>query len=215
MSVFRGSRGFVALGGVVNGAPLVMGAVAQGATTATFDGTPLTGVLLAGDRFTVAGDPQVYTVTQNAVIGIPTANRVTVSFTPAVQVAGGWADNAAVLFVSNSLAEVTAWSATPARPVLDRTVMGDDARRIVLDIPGWSGNIEALFDYGDAEQKAFIDAVGSDSAPATVGLVLAVDTDKHLYGHVQPESAQVTGQRGALVTVQFTFQGEGALATDW
>ena len=215
MSTYRGSKGFVALGGVVNGAPLVMGAVAQGASTATFDGTPLTGVLLKGDTFTVAGDPQVYTVTQNAVIGLPAANRVTVSFTPGVQRAGGWPDNAAVSFAAASLAEVRAWSATPSRPVLDRTVMGDTARRILLDVPQWTGTVECLLDYGDPEQKELIDAIKENGVLGDIGVVLAAATDRHIYGHIRPTSAAITGERGALFTVSFSFEGEEGLALDW
>ena len=66
-----------------------------GATTMNLDATTLTGTVVKGDVFTVAGDAQTYTVTSgphtaagNAIAGI--------AFAPAAKVA--WADNAQVSF---------------------------------------------------------------------------------------------------------------------
>lgn len=76
---------------------LINGAVAAGAKTMNIDSTSLSGTVVTGDIFTVAGDSQTYVVTSgphtaasNAIAGI--------SFEPAVQAPGGWADNAAVVF---------------------------------------------------------------------------------------------------------------------
>jgi len=38
---------------------------------------------------------------------------------------------------------------------------------------------------------------------------------KGLYGHVLAQNATITAEKGSLVTVQFNFEGEGALNPDW
>lgn len=64
-------------------------AVAVGDTSCAFDETSLTGTVTKGSVFTVAGDNQHYVVTALATAA---ANAITLSFSPAVQVA--WADDA-------------------------------------------------------------------------------------------------------------------------
>jgi len=124
MAKYRGSQGNAVFGGVLVGSPLVQGAVAQGASAATFDGSPLTGTILPGDKFTVAGDVTEYTIVTGGEVA---SNQLAVTFGPTVQDAGGWADNAAVSFVSNSVANVREWEATPSRPIIEATVMTDTA----------------------------------------------------------------------------------------
>src|SRR5690606_4536709 len=118
--------------------PLVNGAVAAGQTSASIDGSSLTGVIRPGDKFTVAGQATEHTIVTGGVVSDGTANEIPVTFTPAVP-SGGWANNAVVTFVSNSIAQVKEWQADVSRPVLDPTVMGDVADRVDLDIPQWSG----------------------------------------------------------------------------
>lgn len=212
---YRGVKGKAALGGVTTGSPLVQGATAQGASAATFDGAALEGVVRPGDQFTVAGDGQTYTVVTGGVVGAVTAHEVDVTFTPNVQVAGGWADNAAVTLASNSIAQVTAWEATPSRPVIEHTTMGDAGKRITLDVPGWAGRVTVQMDYGDTKQKAFIDAVNSNADATALAVMLVVSSAKQCWGDLMPTNAKITGQRGALFMVEFDFEGEGALTPNW
>lgn len=72
---------------------LVAADAAIGATSITFDETTLTGTLVAGDVFTIAGDTQKYVVTTG---GTAAANSITVSFAPALKVAA--TDGTAVTF---------------------------------------------------------------------------------------------------------------------
>lgn len=79
---------------------LINGALALGATIMSIDSTTLTGTIVTGDIFTVAGDTQQYVVTSgphtasgNAVAGI--------TFSPAIKATAGWADNAVVTFVGS------------------------------------------------------------------------------------------------------------------
>lgn len=207
----------VALGGVVWGSPQTQGAVANGASSATLDGggSTLTGVIRPGDTFTVAGDPQEYEIVTAGVIGATTPNEVAITFTPTVQVAGGWADNAAVTFASNQMAEVTAWNATVERPYLDTTVQRDDARTGTLDTPQWSGNITAYFDYDDAEQKSVIDDLVANTAAVAFALTLVTDDGKQLWGDAHATQANITHERGALVGLAMPVNGDGQLAVDW
>jgi hypothetical protein len=71
-------------------------AVTVGQTSVPMDSATLTGTVIAGDLFTVAGDDQQYVVTANATAA---GNAITVSFDPPAKVA--WADNAVVTFVAN------------------------------------------------------------------------------------------------------------------
>lgn len=215
MSRYRGVKGKAALGGVVTGSPLVQDAVAQGASGATFDGSGFNGVVRPGDVFTVAGDEQEYTVVSGGVVGATTPNELDLTFAPTVQPAEGWDDNAAVTFQSNSIAQVLAWEATPSRPIIETTTMGQEARRITLDVPGWRGRVRVQLDYGDAAQKDLVDAIKSNDAVPPVAVVLVAADDKQFWGDLEPVNARVGAQRGALVEADFEFEGEGALAINW
>lgn len=72
-------------------------AVAVGDTTVPMDSGTLTGTLVVGDIFTVAGDTQQYVVTANATAS---SNAIaSVAFDPPAKVA--WADNAVVTFLAS------------------------------------------------------------------------------------------------------------------
>ena len=62
-------------------AALVAANTAVGATSITFDEASLTGTLIKGDIFTIAGDTQEYVVTADATAA---GNAITVSFSPAL-----------------------------------------------------------------------------------------------------------------------------------
>jgi len=70
--------------------------VAIGDTSVPMDSGTLTGTLVVGDLFTVAGDSQQYVVAANATAS---GNAITVSFSPPAKVA--WADNSVVTFVAS------------------------------------------------------------------------------------------------------------------
>jgi hypothetical protein len=71
--------------------------VAIGDTTVPIDSATLTGTVVIGDLFTVAGDSQQYVVTANATAS---GNAIaSMAFSPSARVA--WADNAVVTFVAN------------------------------------------------------------------------------------------------------------------
>lgn len=216
--MFRGTDGFLALGGAIDGDVYTKGTVAQSATTATIDGngSALEGVVRPGDTFTVAGDPEdPYTIVVGGLIGGVTPNELDITFSPGVVLAGGWADNAAMDFDSNSIAQITQWNAEISREVLDKTVMGSTGIEKTLDIPDWRGRATALLDYGDAMQKELIDEIITGDAVAEFALTLGVIAGRHFWGDIVAQGFTVTGQRGQLFTVEFTFEGTGALAANW
>jgi len=216
--MFRGTDGFLALGGAIDGDVYIKGAVAQSATTATIDGNggTLNGVVRPGDTFTVAGDPEdPYTIVTGGVIGGVVANELDITFSPGVVVAGGWPDNAAVDFDSNSIAQITQWTAEIAREVLDKTVMGSTGIEKTLDIPDWRGRATALLDYGDTQQGALIDEIITGDAVAEFALTLGVIAGRQFWGDIVAQGFTITGQRGQLFTVEFNFEGTGAIAVNW
>jgi len=89
--------------GTLASSPLVNDAsYGIGETTVDIDATSLTGTVVIGDIFTVAGDTQQYTVTANATAA---ANAIAgMAFLPASKVA--WADNAAVTFIASHQANL-------------------------------------------------------------------------------------------------------------
>lgn len=89
--------------GTLAGSPLVNDAsYSIGESTVDIDAGSLTGTVVIGDIFTVAGDTQQYTVTANATAS---GNAITgMAFTPTSQVA--WADDAAVTFVASHTANL-------------------------------------------------------------------------------------------------------------
>lgn len=224
-TTFQGRRGFVSLGGFINaygGSPLVKGAVAQGGSSLTLDrnGSAIHGAVLPGDKFTVAGQAQQFTVVTGGVFaGSP--NQLAITFTPTVP-AGGLADNAVVTFVNNRLLEARDWSANADRVRIPRDVLGDKSKRYELGQLDWQGRTMAFFDYDDPLQAAVINNTTADN-PTTVGLVLVVQTGstspdtKVLYGVGRVEQFRVESTREALIPVEFDFVGSSAegLAIDW
>jgi hypothetical protein len=76
---------------------LLNGAKAAGSKTMNIDSTTLTGTVVTGDIFRVAGDSQTYVVTSGPHTAASNAIN-NISFEPAVQAPGGWADNAVITF---------------------------------------------------------------------------------------------------------------------
>ena len=73
-----------------------------GESTVNIDDTSLSGTVVIGDLFTVAGDTQVYTVTANATAA---TNAIAgMAFTPTSQVA--WADDAVITFKASHTANL-------------------------------------------------------------------------------------------------------------
>ena len=105
----RGQDGGLILGGLLVGSPLVNGALIENDTTMDIDAVSLTGVVIVGDTFTLAGEAgsPTHTVTGGPFY-VAAGNAIaSITFSTAVA-AGGVANDAAVSFTSNSVAEIRA-----------------------------------------------------------------------------------------------------------
>jgi hypothetical protein len=107
--------------------------VVVGDTSVPMDDTSLTGTLVVGDLFTVAGDTQQYTVTAN--VTASSNALASVSFDPSAKVA--WADNAVVTFVAShdvaGLALHKQALAFASKPLDDVTLEGGSQIRQIPD----------------------------------------------------------------------------------
>lgn len=216
MANFRGMDGFLSLGGIIvaSAGPLVNGALIATATTLNLDGTALTGIVAKGDKFTLAGEAgsPVHTVTGGPFY-VAAANAITgLTFTPAIA-GGGVADNAAITFVSNSVAEVKVENVDASIEVLDDTVQGDQWATCVGGLAKWNGTGEAWLDYGDLRQKALIDLAGT--AAAVDAVLFGISSKKQWYASAMLSGFSISDSKDAIVTVSFNFSGNGALLPNW
>jgi len=134
-----------------NGDISVKGAVAEGATSMTWDdsnATSLTGSVAKGDLFTVAGNQYVITEAADAA-----ANEIAVSFYPAAP-AGGIADDAVVTLVTtdhvNNLAFHRNAFALVTRPLaLPRGL--SDQQKAIVNYDGFG--LRVIYDYNSTYKK--------------------------------------------------------------
>ena len=209
MATYRGLDGGVALGGIVDGSPLVQGTVSAAATSMTIDATTLTGIVIPGDTFTVSGDATVYTVVTGGAIA---SNELAITFTPGSD--AGFADNAAVTFTANAMGEIKAWTLNATRDLLEDTAMGDTAKTYKVGLNQMSGTVECHMDYGDTRQAEFIDdAIASGSA--VLGLTLVVADGKQFWGQVRASGFSVPTDMSTITPVSFTWQSSIPFAINW
>ena len=114
-------------------AALINGAATVGVSTINIDSSPLTGTLVVGDLFTVAGDTQQYVVTGNKTAS---GNAISaLAFAPPAKVA--WADNAVITFVAShdvaGLALHRQAIAFASKPLDDVTLEGGSQIRQIPD----------------------------------------------------------------------------------
>lgn len=216
MATIRGNDGLVALGGYVPDSIFVKGAVAQAATSATFDGNGGTarGVIRPGDTFTVAGDGQTYTVATGGVFGDPTADERAITFSPGVVPGGGWPDNSAVTMVLAQLAQVRAFDLDVDRTLFNTTVMRDVAETFKVGFQAFKGNITVLLDAADTEQETFINNVVGGASPE-FALTLAAEDGTEFFGDVVATGFNHRQDVGQIVELGLSFSGRGALSVDF
>lgn len=218
MATITGNEGLLSLGGYVPDTTLVKGAVANSATAATFDnnGSTFRGVVRPGDQFTVAGDGQTYTVVTGEQSGDTTFNEINVTFTPGVVPGGGWADNTAVTWVSNSVAQVRSFEIDVERELLDTTVMRDGARTYDAGFNVWNTRFTLLLDPADPEQVEIIDGVTENGGATGEFALTLVDFDGvQWWGDITTLRGSLTQEIDAMVEFTCEAQGRGALGTEF
>lgn len=209
MTTYKGMDGFLSLGGYVAGYASVASAVLEGATQVTILGAQLTGVVLPGDTFTVAGAPGTYTV-QQTVVAVDN-QLVNVPFSPAAP-AGGFGQGASVTFDAHSIAETRGWTATNTLQVLETTVQRQPARTRRTGLVEWQGTFEGFFDYGDPAQATLMQKFTHPPYRGElvgVSFTVTADGPVTLYGAAVLQTLAITSPGQELVSVTGTFQSTG------
>jgi hypothetical protein len=215
MSTQRGQDGLLILGGEIVGTAKAQAAYATSITTiaVTGGGTTLTGVVMVGDIFSIAGGTD-YTVSSTAIVA--STNAIAgISFSPALATA--IASNATVAFETHSVGELKAWTLESTIATIEDTVKGDKHKTFKGSQASHSGTASALLDYGDTYQAALIDKIATASPDGTVAaLAFRVASGMFLYGAAVLSNFSVASPEGStLVTINFSFQITGALSVEW
>ncbi len=213
----RGQGGALILGGRLFGSPLVNGALSEFDAVMDIDGTSLAGVVVVGDTFTLAGEAgsPTHTVTGGPFyVGMRSLENI--AFTPAIA-AGGVADNAAVTFADNEVAEIRSWTVDNAGlDMIEDTVKGDVAKTFRGGLMGWQGSASAWLDYDDTQQAELIDAIATGSPDGTLaGLLFQVAETRFLfiYGGAELANFVADSPENGLTPIGFTFKGSGEVFT--
>ncbi len=214
----RGQGGALIVGGRLFGSPLVNGALLQNDTTMDIDGSTLVGVVAVGDTFTLAGESgtPTHTVTGGPFF-VTGGNAISsITFSTAIA-AGGVADDAAVSFADNRMAEVKSWTVDQAGfEMIEDTVKGDTHKTYRGGLNTFTGSAAAWLDYLDTQQAALIDAIANDPPDGAIAsLILEVAPSRFFYGGVVLASFVSASPDNGLVPVGFTFQGTGQVLVSW
>jgi len=120
-------------------------------------------------------------------------------------------------YATNIVGELNAWTVNSNVEVMDSSSFGTAWRKFVGGIAQWGGSATGNFDYGDTlGQKAITDKL---TIPIPLGAAIAMEflvgTGKKFTGTGVVTTINWTAGLGALITVDFQFQGSGALAITW
>jgi hypothetical protein len=215
MATQRGQDGLLILGGEVVGSPLARTVYATSVTViaVTGGGSTLTGVLMVGDIFSIAGGTS-YTVTTSAIVAGTNAFS-NIAFTPAIATA--IASSAAVSFQTHSVAELKAWTLDSLIETVEDTVKGDKHKTYVGALAGHSGTASALLDGADTYQAALLNKIATASPDGTTAaLAFRIASGKLLYGAAVLSNFAIASPEGsALVTINFSFQINGRLTLEY
>lgn len=106
------------------------------------------------------------------------------------------------------------WEITAEIDMADISSQGDSWKTALPGMAGWSGKIDCHLDPSNTEQKALLDNL----IAATPGTKLTdmnfnlEDTGDYLSGNIYLTSIPIATSVGAVVSVSFNFQGDGALS---
>jgi hypothetical protein len=225
MTTFRGVDCFLAIGGGhldANPAVKLQQAEIAGASVVTLTATTaLSGVVMAGDTFTVAAEAgaPVHTVTGGPYVAVANVCGP-VSFSTVVA-AGGVGIGAVVTLAASSIVEAKAHRFTSTLDVLDTTRFGTSGYKSYIGgLCEWAGTGGANFDYGDARQKALVDrltgaAPGASTTAVMFGMIASAGHTKQFYGVVAITQFEINAQVAGLVEATYTFRGSGQFTVDW
>ena len=233
MTTYRGLEGFLSVGGVQVGTNIrLKAAVAQNVSLFGVTGTTttLTGCVMVGDTFTIAGESGAPTHTVQlstlstavSVVAFTNDAIATVLGMTPVAATGGVAEDAVITFgTTNLVGEVLLHSIDVEQALVDDAVMGEywETPRKVGPAK-WSGTGECYLDYDDGPQAELIDRLAT-ATPSTAieGILFGVATTasplKFFYGSAILGGFSVSQPKDGLVTVSFSFRGSGAIQVQW
>lgn len=110
---------------------------------------------------------------------------------------------------ANTVAEVVDWSLSEAANVADDTVLGDTARSHIVGTTTWNGSVSCYWDDTDATgQEAMTSGASVDLHLLPNG---ATTGDIDFNGTATITGIERSTANDAVVTANFTFEGNGAL----
>jgi len=113
-----------------------------------------------------------------------------------------------------NVGEVVSWSLNVTRDIMEDTVMLDTAKTFKAGLNEWDATVTVRLDYGDAEQKAFVDDIIASSA-ATYALELNVDGTKNFAGSAVVTGFNPTASLDSIIQGDFSFKSAGPLSVAW
>ena len=113
---------------------------------------------------------------------------------------------------ANTVAEITAFSLEETADLVEDTELSDTAKSFKNDIVSWSASIEAHLDYSDTNGQEAMDIGTEVELHLLFEGATAGDIDKNGQAIITGISRNAAG--GSPLSVSFTAQGTGALASD-
>lgn len=110
---------------------------------------------------------------------------------------------------ANAVAEVLSFSLTESANVADDTVLGDSYKTHIVGTKSWSGSINCYYMEGDTNGQALL----VNGASVDLSLMPRGDTTTYydFAGTATVTGLETANSLDGIVTVNFTFQGNGAL----
>lgn len=217
MTTYKGLDGFLSLGGILTGTPvLAVSYVTHISEIAiTGGGSTLTGVVAVGDTFTISGESGSPTHTITGSFYDCTGNApATLAFT--VSIAATVSEDATVTFDSNSVGEVRTYAFTCEVDITEDTAMGDKWATHKTGLARWSGSGEMMLDYDDAAQAELIDSLATATPSVSHNAILFGSADeKTWYAQCALNNFAITQNMGDIVMVTFNFTGSGSMRPRW
>lgn len=107
----------------------------------------------------------------------------------------------------------TDWTINATLASEDITDFGDDWRAVAGGIAQWSGSFNCYFDPSNTEQKAVHDALIT-AAPtgALTDMEFYLNAANYYSGNILVTGVALTVGVGGIITVVFSFDGNGALS---
>jgi hypothetical protein len=105
------------------------------------------------------------------------------------------------------------WSINAKVDMADISSLGDAWKTALPGLASWDGSMKFHFVAGNTEQKALMDNIIT-AAPGTklTDIKFVLDAQANQFtGNIYLTSIAIKGDLGAIVDVDFNFQGDGAL----